>query len=194
LSHVWLPVHATTIVAVRHRGCVAMAGDGQVTTGDMVLKHGARKIHRLYQGRVLAGFAGAVADALALFDRFEGYLDRYGGALSRAAIELTKEWRSDRFLRRLEAALLVADVEHLLLLSGDGHVIEPDSPVLAIGSGSGYALAAARALLAHSDLSAEHIARRALEIAAELCIYTNNQIVVAVLEAPRAGTPGDAGG
>lgn len=189
-----LPVHATTIIAVRHRGLVAMAGDGQVTTGDMVLKHGARKIHRLYRGRVLAGFAGAVADALALFDRFEGYLDRYGGALSRAAVELTKEWRSDRYLRRLEAALVVADAEQILLLSGDGHVIEPDEPVLAIGSGGGYALAAARALLAHSDLSAPQIARRAMEIAADLCIYTNSQITVEVLESPQPGTHGDAGG
>jgi ATP-dependent HslUV protease subunit HslV len=187
-------VRATTIVAVRHRGSVAMAGDGQVTTGDMVLKHGARKIHRLYRGRVLAGFAGSVADALTLFDRFEGYLDRYGGALSRAAVELTKEWRSDRYLRRLEAALVVADAEHILLLSGEGHVIEPDEPVLAIGSGGGYALAAARALLAHSDLSAPQIARRALEIAAELCIYTNTHITVEVLDAPEPGTHGDAGG
>ncbi|MGI8914057.1 MAG: ATP-dependent protease subunit HslV [Chloroflexota bacterium] len=170
--------HATTIVAVRRHGIVAMAGDGQVTTGDIVMKHTARKLRRLSNDLVLAGFAGSVADAISLFDKFDSQVERYGGNVRKAAVELTKEWRTDRILRRLEAQLVVADAQTLLLLQGDGEVIEPDDNVLAIGSGGPYALAAARALIAHTDLSAEQIARAAMEIAASLCIYTNNNIVV----------------
>jgi len=170
--------HATTIVAVRRHGIVAMAGDGQVTTGDIVMKHTARKLRRLSNDLVLAGFAGSVADAISLFDKFDSQVERYGGNVRKAAVELTKEWRTDRILRRLEAQLVVADAQTLLLLQGDGEVIEPDDDVLAIGSGGPYALAAARALIAHTDLSAEQIARAAMEIAASLCIYTNNNIVV----------------
>jgi ATP-dependent HslUV protease, peptidase subunit HslV len=170
--------HATTIVAVRRNGIVAMAGDGQVTTGDIVMKHTARKLRRLSNGLVLAGFAGSVADAISLFDKFDSQVERFGGNVRKAAVELTKEWRTDRILRRLEAQLVVADQQTLLLLQGDGEVIEPDDNVLAIGSGGPYALAAARALIAHTDLTAEQIARAAMEIAASLCIYTNNNIVV----------------
>jgi ATP-dependent HslUV protease subunit HslV len=153
-----------------------MAGDGQVTVGDMVMKHHARKIRRLLDGRVLAGFAGSTADALALFDKFEAMLERYQGNLRRAAVELTKEWRTDKYLRRLEAMLLVADRDQLLVLTGDGDVIEPDDGVAAIGSGGAYAQAAARALVRHTTLSAEEVARSAMEIAAAMCIYTNEQI------------------
>ncbi|HEV7215664.1 MAG TPA: ATP-dependent protease subunit HslV [Chloroflexota bacterium] len=170
--------HATTIVAVRRGGVVAMAGDGQVTTGDIVMKHTARKLRRLSNGLVLAGFAGSVADAISLFDKFDTQVERFGGNVRKAAVELTKEWRTDRILRRLEAQLIVASAQALLLLQGDGEVIEPDDDVLAIGSGGPYALAAARALVAHTALSAEQIARAAMEIAASLCIYTNNNIVV----------------
>jgi ATP-dependent HslUV protease subunit HslV len=170
--------HATTIVAVRRGGVVAMAGDGQVTTGDIVMKHTARKLRRLSNGLVLAGFAGSVADAISLFDKFDTQVERFGGNVRKAAVELTKEWRTDRILRRLEAQLIVASAQALLLLQGDGEVIEPDDDVLAIGSGGPYALAAARALIAHTALSAEQIARAAMEIAASLCIYTNNNIVV----------------
>ena len=174
-------IRATTIVAVRARGEVAMAGDGQVTVNDMVMKHGARKLRRLYKDQVLAGFAGSVADALALFDKFEAQLERYAGNTRKAAVELTREWRGDRLLRRLEAMLLVADRENLLVLSGEGDVIEPDEEVAAIGSGSGYANAAARALLHHSTLSAEQIATEALKVAADLCVYTNDKITVETL-------------
>ena len=173
-----LSSHATTIVAVRRGGIVAMAGDGQVTTGDIVMKHTARKLRRLSNGLVLAGFAGSVADAISLFDKFDTQVERFSGNVRKAAVELTKEWRTDRILRRLEAQLIVASAQALLLLQGDGEVIEPDDDVLAIGSGGPYALAAARALIAHTALSAEQIARAALEIAASLCIYTNNNIVV----------------
>ena len=176
-------VHATTIVAVRRQGTVALAGDGQVTQGDTVVKHTARKLRRLANGKVLAGFAGSVADAISLFDKFDVQLERYSGNLRRAAVELTKDWRTDRVLRRLEAQLVVADGETLLLLSGDGEVIEPDDDVLAIGSGGPYALAAARALIGHTDLPAERIARAAMEIAASLCIYTNASIVVDTIDA-----------
>jgi len=169
-------VRATTIVAVRRAGAVALAGDGQVTVGDMVMKQTARKIRTLYKGHVLAGFAGAVADALTLFEKFEGYLDRHGGNLRRSAVELAKEWRTDRFLRRLEAQLLVADRGYMLILSGDGEVIEPDGDVAAIGSGSGYAVSAARALLDHTNLTAAEIAMAAMNIAADVCIYTNRNI------------------
>ena len=171
-------MRATTILAVRQGGTVTLAGDGQVTVGDMVMKHHARKIRRLLNGRVLAGFAGSTADALALFDKFEAMLERYQGNLRRAAVELTKEWRTDKYLRRLEAMLLVADRDQLLVLTGDGDVIEPDDGVAAIGSGGAYAQAAARALVAHSTLTAPEIVRAGLEIAADLCIYTNRSIDV----------------
>ena len=171
-------VRGTTVVAVRKGGQVAIAGDGQITTGDVVLKHGAKKVRTLYHDQVIAGFAGSVADALTLFERFEMELEKYGGQLRRAAIELAKEWRTDRVLRRLEAWLVVADLKELLVLSGEGDVIEPDEDVVAIGSGGGYALAAAKALLRHSDLSAAEIARTSMEIAANICIYTNDQITL----------------
>ena len=167
---------STTIIAVRRGGTVAMAGDGQVTVGDVVMKHSARKIRTLHKEQVLAGVAGAVADALTLFEKFENQLERHKGSLRKAAVELTKEWRTDRYLRRLEAQLIVADPSQLLILSGDGDVIEPDDGAVAIGSGGSYALAAARALLRHTELSAEDIARSALTIAGELCIYSNTNI------------------
>jgi ATP-dependent HslUV protease subunit HslV len=166
---------------VRKGGQVAIAGDGQITTGDVVLKHGAKKVRTLYHDQVIAGFAGSVADALTLFERFEMELEKYGGQLRRSAIELAKEWRTDRVLRRLEAWLVVADLKELLVLSGEGDVIEPDEDVVAIGSGGGYALAAAKALLRHSDLNASEIARTSMEIAANICIYTNDQITVLTL-------------
>jgi ATP-dependent HslUV protease subunit HslV len=174
-------VRGTTVVAVRKGEQVAIAGDGQITTGDVVLKHGAKKVRTLYHGQVIAGFAGSVADALTLFERFEIELEKYGGQLRRSAIELAKEWRTDRVLRRLEAWLVVADLKELLVLSGEGDVIEPDEDVVAIGSGGGYALAAAKALLRHSDLNAAEIARTSMEIAASICIYTNDQITVLTL-------------
>jgi ATP-dependent HslUV protease subunit HslV len=153
-----------------------MGGDGQVTIGDVVMKHSARKIRKLYKERVLAGFAGAVADALTLFEKFESQLERNKGNLRKSAVELTKEWRTDRYLRRLEAQLIVADPTQLLILSGDGEVIEPDDGVVAIGSGGSYALAAARALLQHTELPAEDVVRAAMQIAGDLCIYTNSNI------------------
>lgn len=165
-------------MAVRRGSRVAIAGDGQITTGDVVLKHGAKKVRTLYHDQVIAGFAGSVADALTLFERFEIELEKHSGQLRRAAIELAKEWRTDRVLRRLEAWLVVADAKELLVLSGEGDVIEPDESVVAIGSGGGYALAAARALLRHSELDAEQIARTSMEIAASICIYTNDRITV----------------
>jgi ATP-dependent HslUV protease subunit HslV len=171
-------VRGTTVVAIRKGDQVAIAGDGQITTGDVVLKHGAKKVRTLYHDQVIAGFAGSVADALTLFERFEMELEKYGGQLRRASIELAKEWRTDRVLRRLEAWLVVADTKEMLVLSGEGDVIEPDEDVVAIGSGGGYAQAAARALLKHSDLSAAEIARTSMEIAANICIYTNDQITV----------------
>jgi ATP-dependent HslUV protease, peptidase subunit HslV len=174
-------VRGTTVVAVRKGDQVAIAGDGQITTGDVVLKHGAKKVRTLYHDQVIAGFAGSVADALTLFERFEMELEKYGGQLRRSAIELAKEWRTDRVLRRLEAWLVVADLKELLVLSGEGDVIEPDEDVVAIGSGGGYALAAAKALLRHSDLNAAEIARTSMEIAASICIYTNDQITVITL-------------
>jgi ATP-dependent HslUV protease, peptidase subunit HslV len=174
--------HATTIVAVRHNGRVAVGGDGQVTMGDTVMKSSAMKVRRLRDGKVLAGFAGSVADAFALFEKFEEKLERYPGNLPRAAVELAKDWRTDRYLRRLEALLAVADMSHLFLISGDGNVIEPDDEIVAIGSGGGYALAAARALKTHSSLEAPDIVRQALEIAGDICIYTNQRITVLELE------------
>jgi ATP-dependent HslUV protease subunit HslV len=172
----------TTIVAVRHDGKVALGGDGQVTMGDTVVKATAAKVRKLKDGRILAGFAGSVADAFTLFEKFEEKLERYPGNLPRACVELAKDWRTDRYLRRLEALLAVADRTHLFLISGDGHVIEPDDQIIAIGSGSGYALAAARALKSHSKLGAPEIVRQALEIAADICIYTNRQITVLELD------------
>ncbi|HMM21549.1 MAG TPA: ATP-dependent protease subunit HslV [Selenomonadales bacterium] len=171
--------HATTIVAVRHNGATAIAGDGQVTFGqNTIMKHNAKKVRRLYHGKVLAGFAGSVADAFTLFTKFEQKLEEYNGNMMRAAVELAKDWRTDRVLRRLEALLIVTDAEHLLIISGNGEVIEPDDGVTAIGSGGPYALAAARALVGHSPLPAAEIARRALEIASEICVYTNSHITV----------------
>ncbi|OGO03873.1 MAG: HslU--HslV peptidase proteolytic subunit [Chloroflexi bacterium RBG_13_54_8] len=169
-------VKGTTVIAVRRGGQVALASDGQITTGDVVLKHGANKVRTLYHDQVIAGFAGSVADAVTLFERFENQLEKHGGQLRRAAIELAKEWRTDRVLRRLEAWLIVADQKETLLLSGEGDVIEPDDDVIAIGSGGGYAQAAARALLQHSNMPATDIVRTSMEIAASLCIYTNNRI------------------
>lgn len=171
-----LKTRSTTVLAVRRDGKLAMAADGQVTLGEQVIKQQARKVRRLYHDQVLVGFAGAAADAFALFDKFEGYLEQQGGNLLRAAVALAREWRTDRVLRRLEAMLIVADEEKMLLLSGNGDVIEPDENVVAIGSGGAAALAAARALLENTDLSAQSIAEKALEIAASICIYTNNQI------------------
>jgi ATP-dependent HslUV protease subunit HslV len=174
---------ATTILAVLRGGTVTLAGDGQVTMGDVVMKHSARKIRKLYKERVLAGFAGAVADALTLFEKFESQLERNKGNLRKSAVDLTKEWRTDRYLRRLEAQLIVADPGNLLVLSGDGEVIEPDDGVVAIGSGGSYALAAARALVRHTDFSSTEIARLAMEIAGEMDIYTNSNIAYFTLSA-----------
>lgn len=175
-------MHATTILAVKKDGHVAMAGDGQVTLGQtMIMKHTAHKVRRLYEDRVLAGFAGATADAFTLFELFEAKLKEMHGNLARAAVELAKDWRKDKYLRKLEAMLLLADKDHLLLLSGTGDVIEPDDNVAAIGSGGQYALAAARALLRHSDLDAETIVRDSMDIAAEICVFTNDKIIVETL-------------
>jgi ATP-dependent HslUV protease, peptidase subunit HslV len=171
-------IHATTVIALRHGGKVAMAGDGQVSFNNMVLKHGARKVRRIYHDQILAGFAGAAADAFALFTQFEAKLEEYRGNLPRAAVELAKDWRTDRVLRRLEALLAVADLEHSFIVSGTGDVIEPDDGIIGIGSGGGFALSAARALIKHSDLSARDIVAEAMCIAAEICIYTNTQITV----------------
>jgi ATP-dependent HslUV protease subunit HslV len=169
---------STTILAVRHKGGVAIGGDGQVTLGSVVMKSDAHKIRKLHNGRVLTGFAGASADAFALLERFEAKLKDHQGSVPRAATELAKDWRLDRNLRRLEAMLLVLDRDHLLLLSGTGDVIQPTEGAAAIGSGGAYALAAARALMAHSELKASEIVRSALEIAGELCIYTNRNIEI----------------
>lgn len=174
-------IHATTVLCVRHRGAVAVAGDGQVTIGNTVVKAGARKVRRLYQDRVVAGFAGAAADAFTLFARFEAKLEEYRGNLPRAAVELAKDWRSDRVLRRLEAMLAVADREHSFIVSGNGDVIEPDDGLIGIGSGGAYALAAARALIAHADLDAKAVVTEAMRVAASICIYTNDQVTVETL-------------
>src|SRR5690625_1928801 len=173
---------ATTIAAVSHRDQGALGGDGQVTFGVTVVKVSAQKVRKLRDEKVLARFARSVADALTLIEKFEENLERYPGNLPRAAVELAKEWRTDRFLRRLEALLAVADREHLFLISGDGNVIEPDDEVIAIGSGGGFALAAARALKVHSELSAPEIVRHSLEIAGEICVYTNTNITVLELD------------
>jgi ATP-dependent HslUV protease subunit HslV len=171
-------VRSTTILAVRHRGKVALGGDGQVTLGSVVMKSDAHKVRRLYEGKVLVGFAGGAADAFALLERFEAKLKDYQGSVPRAATELAKEWRMDRALRRLEAMMITADRDSLLLLSGTGDVIQPTDGVAAIGSGGSYALAAARALLLHSSLEAGAVVRTALEIAGDLCIYSNRNIEV----------------
>ncbi len=174
---------ATTIVAVRQNGKTAMAGDGQVTFGDRtVMKHRAKKVRRIYNDQVLAGFAGSAADAFTLFEKFEAKLEEFHGNLPRAAVELAKEWRTDRVLRRLEALLIAVDKEHMLVISGTGDVIEPDEPITAIGSGGPYALAAARALAKHTSLSAREIAQEAMHIAASICIYTNDELTVEEIE------------
>jgi len=170
--------HGTTILAVRKGGRVALGGDGQVSIGDTIVKATANKVRVLKGGKVLAGFAGSVADALNLFERFEEKLERYPGNLPRASVELAKDWRSDRVLRRLEALLVVADLEHSYLLSGSGELIEPDDGVLAVGSGGNYALAAARALHANPELSARDVVQRSLEIAAEICVFTNRNVTI----------------
>lgn len=174
--------HATTILAVRRNGQTAVAGDGQVTLGNTVMKSRARKVRRIYDGRILCGFAGAAADAFTLFDRLEARVQEFHGNLLRAAVEVAKDWRLDKYLRRLEAMLVAADRDHLLLLSGTGEIIEPDDDILAIGSGGPYALAAARALRAHTELSAKEIAQEAMRIAAGLCIYTNEELIIETLE------------
>ena len=176
------PMHATTILMVRKAGRVVIGGDGQVSLGPTIVKANARKVRRLAKGAVIGGFAGSTADAFALFERLEGKLEQYPGQLTRACVELTKDWRTDRYLRRLEAMMLVADKEVSLLLSGGGDVLEPEGGVMAIGSGGNYALAAARALAENSDLEAESIVRKGLAIAAEICVYTNSSVVVESLE------------
>jgi ATP-dependent HslUV protease subunit HslV len=171
-------IRATTILAVRRNGAVALGGDGQVTVGETVMKAKANKVRAIGDGKLLAGFAGSAADALTLFEKYEEKLQRYPGNLPRAAVELAKEWRSDKVLRRLEALLVVANAQHGFVISGNGELIEPDDGILAIGSGGSYALAAARALAQNTDLSAADIMRRSLEIAGEICVYTNTNITV----------------
>jgi len=173
-----MKIRSTTILAIRHKGEVVIAGDGQVSLGNTVMKHDARKVRRLYKDKVIVGFAGATADAFTLFEKLEQKLEQYNGNLMRAAVELAKDWRMDKMLRRLEAMIIAVDKDNSLLLSGSGDVIEPDQGVLAIGSGGPYAQAAALALVKKSDLGAEEIARTALEIAASICVYTNQSIVV----------------
>ena len=171
-------LHATTVLAVRHGGHTVMASDGQVTFGDTVMKQSARKIRKLYNDRILAGFAGSAADSFALFSRFEAKLEQYRGNLERSAVELAKDWRTDRVLRRLEAMLIVMDAKSTFLLSGNGDLIEPDDGIIAIGSGGAYALAAAKALAKHTALDARTIAQQAMDIAGTICIYTNNVITI----------------
>jgi ATP-dependent HslUV protease subunit HslV len=175
--------HGTTILSVRRGGDVALGGDGQVTLGNVVVKASARKVRRIHHERVLAGFAGATADAFTLFERFEAKLDKHQGHLTRSAVELAKDWRSDRVLRRLEAMLAVADASASLIITGNGDVLEPELGIVAIGSGGAYAQAAARALLATTPLGAEDIVRKSLEIAADICIYTNKELVIETLSA-----------
>ena len=179
--------HATTIVTVRGPNQVAVAGDGQVSMGDTVAKASARKVRRLHQDKVLAGFAGSTADAFTLFEKFEAQLDKHQGQLVRAAVELAKDWRSDRALRQLEALLIVADARDTLMISGTGDVIEPDQGLIAIGSGGGYAQAAARALVANTDLSPAEVASKALHIAADICVYTNHEITLETIELDATG-------
>ena len=174
----WPVIHATTILAVRHQDHTVLAGDGQVTLGNTVVKHGARKIRRLYNESILAGFAGSAADSFALFSRFESKLEQYRGNLERSAVELARDWRTDRLLRRLEAMMIVADRKTTFLLSGTGDLIEPDDGIVAVGSGGPFAMAAARALAKHSPLSARQIAEEAMNIAADICIYTNPHLTI----------------
>ena len=171
-------IHATTVLCVRRDGAVAIAGDGQVTVGNTVMKHGAAKVRKMYGDKILVGFAGSAADGFALFSRFEGKLEEYRGNMERAVVELAKDWRLDKYLRQLQAFLIVANAERAYLLSGTGDLIQPDDGILAIGSGGPYALAAARALMKHTDMTAPQIAEEALRIAASICIYTNDQITV----------------
>ena len=171
-------VHSTTILSVRRNNGVAVAGDGQVTFDKTIMKSGARKVRRLYNDKIIAGFAGSTADAFTLFTRFEAKLEQYHGQLQRAAVELGKEWRTDKYLRHLEALLIVADQNTSLVLSGGGDVIEPDDGVVAIGSGGPYAIAAARALIRHTDLSARDVVQEAMKIASEICVYTNSEILI----------------
>ena len=171
-------IRSTTVLCVRHNGSVVLAGDGQVTLGESVIKHSAKKIRRLYNEKILAGFAGSTADAFSLFSRFEAKLEQYHGNLGRGAVELAKDWRTDKFLRHLEALLLVSDKEQTFLLSGQGDVIEPDGGIAAIGSGGPYAQAAAQALAEHTSLSARQIAEEAMKIAGKMCIYTNDRVTI----------------
>jgi ATP-dependent HslUV protease subunit HslV len=177
-----MKIRGTTVLAVRHKGKVTVAGDGQVTLDVTVMKHGARKVRRLYHNQVIVGFAGATADAFTLFDRFDQKLEQYNGNLLRAAVELTKDWRTDRILRHLEALMIAVSKDYFLIISGNGDVIESDDDVMAIGAGGPYALAAARALIRFSDLTATEIAREAIRITAEICIYTNDRITVEELD------------
>jgi ATP-dependent HslUV protease subunit HslV len=182
-----MKIRGTTILTVRHKGKVAVAGDGQVTFDITILKHGARKVRRLYHDQVIVGFAGATADAFTLFERFDQKLEQFNGNLLRAAVELTKDWRTDRVLRHLEALMIAVSEENSLIISGNGDVIESDDEVMAIGSGGPYALAAARALIGHSDLGAREIAKEAMRIASDICIYTNDRITIEELDAPEKG-------
>lgn len=178
LNRDFLGFRGTTILAVRHKGKVALAGDGQVSIGDIIMKQSARKVRRLYNDKIIVGFAGAAADAFALFSRFESKLEEYRGNLPRAAVELAKEWRTDKILRRLEALLVVVDKDNTLLISGTGDVIEPDDAIIGIGSGGAYALAAAKALVNNTDLSAREIVEKAMKIASSICVFTNDKIMI----------------
>lgn len=179
MEGVYMKIHSTTILCLRYKGVVAIGGDGQVTFGDTVMKAKANKIRKLYENRILAGFAGSAADALALFERFESKIEEFSGNLPRAAVELAKDWRTDKYLQKLEALLAVADKKHSLLIAGSGEVVEPDDGILAIGSGGPYALAAARGLLSvKTKMNAEDIVKKALAIAADICVYTNENITV----------------
>lgn len=179
-----VPIHGTTVLGIMHQGTVALGSDGQATLGNTVMKHNARKVRSLFGGKILAGFAGSTADAFTLFERFENKLQQFGGNITRAAVELAKDWRTDRYLRRLEALLAVASSERLLLISGTGDVIEPDDNIVSIGSGGPFALAAARAMLKHANtLTAEEIVQESLSIAADICIYTNHHITTLRLDA-----------
>jgi ATP-dependent HslUV protease subunit HslV len=176
------PFHGTTIIAIRRNGKLAMGGDGQVTFGSTIMKAKARKIRKIYDGKIVVGFAGTTADAFTLFERFEAKIKEYGGDLRRAAVELAKDWRTDRVLRRLEAMLLVADRKHMLLISGTGDVVDPEEDVIAIGSGGSFAYAAARAFLQSQSCSAREVVERSLRIASEICIYTNSELIIEELE------------
>ncbi len=182
-----MQIKSTTILAVKHKGKIAVAGDGQVTLDTTILKRGARKVRRLYNNEVIVGFAGATADAFTLFDRFDQKLEQYNGNLLRAAVELTKDWRTDRILRHLEALMIAVSKNYSLIISGNGDVIESDDDVMAIGSGGPYAQAAARALVRHSDLTASEIAREAMKIAAEICIYTNDNLTLEEIDSEEEG-------